>query len=92
MVKPVNVRDLKNFEGKRLKFLGDDSSAIREGIITDIVIDNDAPNNEPRAAVIWDTDELVAYENGQKIVCFDSGVSTYPITSILNTKRFQIFT
>jgi hypothetical protein len=86
----------KQYEGKVIEFLGDESMKRRFGIITSIVYDTVGdvmyctPTRSYSAIVLWDEDEFVAIENGKSIICFDTGVSTYPIASIDNAHRFKI--
>ena len=88
----VNVRDMKQFEGRLVKFKGDAEMAPRSGIITDVIVDN--KNGELRAVVLWDEDEFQTFQdNGKEIkevINFDMGVSTYPLVSLCNKQRFQI--
>ena len=78
---------LKNFEGKKIAFVGDHTEKRRDGIITDIFI---ADNCEIRAVILWDNDEVTQIVNGKQDILCDGGVGIFPLTSLLCKARFAI--
>jgi hypothetical protein len=83
---------LKALEGKIVHFLGDETMKPRLGIITNVFAKAAlAPRSGGYyAVVLWDTDEYIAIEDGKEVICFDSGVSTYPVDSLANKDRFLL--
>lgn len=93
--KTTMIGKVKNLEGYKIVFLGDEEMATRQGIITDIFPTHKKQTiqaKEVNVVILWDTDEHIRYENGRKVITFDLGVSVYPLPDILDMTRFNILT
>jgi len=76
-----------------VRFLGDEDSAPRQGIITTVFGKMGQlvrGQGGIYAVVMWDTDEYTAIENGKEVVCFDTGVATFPLDSLQNKERYLL--
>lgn len=88
MTKPVsNSATIRKLEGKKVTFLGDETMAQREGIITDIIITKE---DKGAAVILWECDEHLIFENGEEIIAFDLGVATYLLTDLANRQKFKV--
>jgi len=91
-LQPLSIKDLRRFEGRPIKFLGDSEQMPRHGIITDIMVDEPSKDclSGVHAVVLWDTDETLAIENGIKTIICDTGVSIFPLVRLVNKERYHI--
>ena len=86
------MKNMRKLEGYKVIFKGDETAAERKGIITDIVPQVKAALIEVKdvnMVVLWDSDEYIKFENGQKIIVFDSGVSVY---TLMDLPKFNVLT
>jgi len=91
-MKPVNIKQIKKFEGRKVTQLPTNGIGKRTGLITDVVVsDNEQDRGELRGIVLWDSDEVTYLDDRGKIVIdCDFGVADFPLIVLMNKERFQI--